>query len=468
MKLLLIVANEMMQGMPSLGVAYIASYLRKYMGLNDITIWQHIPDEPISQIKTLSPDIIGISALTEQFYVSNSLAKKITQELDVPVFLGGPHISCMPDYLPNYYSVAVLGEGEQTVLEFLQLFEQKGLDPEGMRKIKGLVFRHNSFLIKTPSREPITPLDKIPMPARGLITMDDYISEDNHVFGKYFGRGTAMFTSRGCPYNCIFCSSREFWGNIRFHSPEYVVDEMKHLIKTYNVEYLYLYDDDFVANPKRVTKIADLIEEEDINEQVKFGVQGRANLMTDRVCQDLKRMGVVMVSLGMESGVERVLGMLKSHTLTIQHIRDAVRRCKKSGFEVDGSFMIGSPTETEEEMLKTLEFIKDLKLDKFAHFITTPYPGTQIWDYAVKTGQIPNSPEDINWGIFRMRDRSLEHDPGPEKQFIFTDTESRETILKTWHLFEKERVKLYDYRWEDRVKKHTQKKSSARADRLEL
>jgi radical SAM superfamily enzyme YgiQ (UPF0313 family) len=458
MKLLLIVSNDMMQGMPSLGVAYIASYLRRYLDFDRTTIWQHIPNRPIEQIKRLSPDIIGMSASAVQFSVSNSLACQIRRDLDIPILLGGPQITSLPDYLPECYSVGVVSEGEQTTLELLQLFEQGGFDIEALRRIKGIVFHRNGHIIKTPPREPMTPLDRIPMPARDLISMDDYISEDNHVFGKYFGRGTAMFTSRGCPYDCIFCCARKAWGNIRFHSPEYVVNEMKHLIKTYNLKYIYLYDDLFVADRQRVARIADLVEQEGINEEVRFGVQGRANLMTEKVCDDLRRMGVVMVSMGMESGVDRVLRMLKTNTLTTQHVRNAVSVCKKHGFEVDGSFMIGSPTETKEEMLKTLEFIKELGLDKFAHFITTPYPGTPLWDYAVGTGQVPSDPRKVSWSMFRMTQKSaLACDENDRTQFVFADTESRETILTVWRLFEHERLKLYSYRWEDRAKKLMEK-----------
>ncbi len=454
MRLQLIVPNETMQGWPSLGVAYIASYLREYMDFNNTTIWQHLPNEPMEQIKRLSPDIIGIGALTPQLPAANSLAHGIRQELDIPVFLGGPHIGSFPEYLPEDYSAGIIGEGEQTVLEFLNLFEQRGFDLGMMKRIDGLVFHQNHRLIKTPPRKPILPLDRIPMPARDLIKMEDYVSDDNQVFGKYFGRGTAMFTSRGCPYDCMFCSARHFWGKIRFLSPEYVLNEMKHLIKTYNLRYIHLYDDLFVADRHRLTKIAELVEQEGIDDQVKFGVQARANLMTESVCQDLKRIGVVEVSMGMESGVERVLGMLKNNTLSTQQIRDAVKRCKKYGFEVDGSFMIGSPTETKEEMLKTLEFIKELRLDKFAHFLTIPYPGTQLWDYAITTGQIPKDPKRVNWGTFMMKDSSLDHrsrDRGT--QFIFTDTESRKTIMGIWRLFEKERTKLYGYQWQDRIAK---------------
>ncbi len=453
MKLLLIVANDMMQGCPSLGVAYIASYLRKYMNFNGTQIWQHIPSKPIEQIRRISPDIIGISASAIQFSASNRLAYRIGSELGIPVFLGGPQISSLPNYLPDCYCVGVIGEGEQTTLEFLQLFERKGLDTTLMKRINGLVFHQGVSLIKTPDRKPILPLDNILIPERDLIDMDDYISSDNNIFGKYFGRGTTMFTSRGCPYNCMFCAAKKLWGNIRFHSPEYVVNEMNELIDTYNVQYINIYDDLFTSDNKRLSMIADLIIREGIDRQVKFGVQARANLINEQVCRDLKRMGVVQVSMGMESGVERILHMLKGGTVTTQHIRDAVRICKKYGFEVDGTFIIGSPTETKEEMLTTLDFIKELQLDKFAHFISTPYPGTQLWEYAVKTGQIPADPEGVQWRMFMMKENSIGRKNNHEGKFILSDTESRETIINIWNLFEQERLKLFNYIWEDRIKK---------------
>ncbi len=424
------------------------------MSFNGTQIWQHIPNKPIEQIRRMSPDIIGISASAIQFPASNKLAYRIRNELGIPVFIGGPHISSLPNYLPDCYCASVIGEGEQTTLEFLRLFEQRGLDTILMKHIDGLVFHQGVSLIKTPPRRPIVPLDDIPIPARDLINMDDYISSDNNVFGKYFGKGTTMFTSRGCPYNCMFCAAKKLWGNIRFNSPEYAVNEISEIINTYNTQYINIYDDLFTSDSKRLSIIADLIQRDGIDRQVKFGVQARADLINEQVCRDLKRMGVVQVSMGMESGVERVLHMLKGGTVTTQNIRDAVRLCREYGFEVDGTFMIGSPTETREEMLATLTFIKELKLDKFAHFLSTPYPGTQLWEYAVKTGQISADPEDVQWSMLMMKENSIGRKSNHEGKFIFSDTESRETIINIWNLFEQERVKLFSYIWEDRVKKH--------------
>ena len=132
-----------------------------------------------------------------------------------------------------------------------------------------------------------------------------------------------------------------------------------------------------------------MVEKEKINEKVAFGMFGRANIFDEETCKLLKRMNTVFIEFGIESGNQRILDFLKGGTVKIKQIEDSIALCKKYGIKTSGTFIIGSPGETEEEMLQTLEFIKRLDLDKFAFFTLNPYPGTPLWDYAVKEGILP-------------------------------------------------------------------------------
>jgi anaerobic magnesium-protoporphyrin IX monomethyl ester cyclase len=225
------------------------------------------------------------------------------------------------------------------------------------------------------------------------------------------------------------------------------VGEIKALIETYGVELIHLYDDLFLINKKRLALISELIDSVGINKKVKFGILGRVDLFDEEICKYLKKMNVIHVNFGMESGCQRVLDFLKNKTITIQQTMDAVKLAKEYGFTVDGSFIIGSPDETEEEMLETLEFIKSLQLDKFAHFILTPYPGSDLWKIAEELGVVS---EEMDWSRLWMSRRHLRN---VEDQLVLNKSISKERLFEIWKIFEKERLKLFDYNWQDRFRK---------------
>lgn len=444
-KIAFIVADTKPQGCPSLGVAYLASYLRKYLDFENIEIFSYIPED-FSRIKESSPDIVGISAMSPQISAAVELSQKVKEELGIPIIIGGHHISNLPRSLPQTCDIGVIGEGEETLLELISLYDSGDLSGERLHEVKGIVFRDGDEVVLTGPRERIEPLDRIPYPARDLLDMEHFLQTGN-TFGPHFGRGTHMFSSRGCPYNCIFCASAAFWGQARTHSPEYVVGEIRSLIESYGVELIHLYDDLFIFNKSRVVGIADLICKEGIHKEVKFGILGRVNLFDEEICKYLKKMNVIHVNFGAESGNQRVLHFLKGKHVTIQQTRDAVRLAKKYGFTVDATFIIGSPDETEEEMMETLEFIKSLELDKFAHFIATPYPGTALWEMTKEQGVVS---EEMDWSKLWMSRRHIED---LKDQITVNTTMPKERLLEIWQMFEKERTKLFDYRWEEKFQK---------------
>ena len=441
MKLALIIAEKDPQGSPSLGVAYLAGYLREYFRAIEIKIFSHIPED-FSELKNFSPNVVGISAISPAFNNAINLANKIKEEMDIPVILGGPHISALPHLLPQACDVGVIGEGEETLLELIRLCENGTLTKDQLHHCRGIVFRENAEIIITARRQRIRPLDLIPLPARDLLDMEHFLQRGN-TFGPHFGRGTHMFSARGCPFKCVFCSAAAFWGAPTLHSPERTVAEIEYLIEKFGVELIHIYDDLFLIDPARIAGIADLISAKGIDNQVKFGILGRVDVFNEKICKNLKKMNVVHVNFGMESGCQRVLNFLKNTSVTIPQIREAVNLAKEYGFTVDGSFIIGSPDETEEEMMETLDFIKSLNLDKFAHFILTPYPGTKLWSIAKAQGEVS---DDMDWDKLWISRRHLK---SIEENISVNTKMSKKRLVEIWEIFEKERIKLFDYNWQD-------------------
>jgi anaerobic magnesium-protoporphyrin IX monomethyl ester cyclase len=451
MKLLLIAANSRAQAEPSLGISYLASYLRQYSHLDlEIKLLNYMPED-ISRLIRYSPDLIGLSVLTKQYSNAILFARKLKQSLDVPIIIGGHHISIIPSSLDPAFDAAVIGEGEATFLELVEYISTHRLNKTGMNNIKGLLYFDNSTPVTTAKRPLIHPLDKIPAPARDLYNMEFILNDKKNVFGLSFGRGTHMFTSRGCPFKCVFCSATSFWQRIRYNSPEYVIGEINELVSTYKVRLIHIYDDLFIAHKQRLRKIVDMIEGENINEHVEFGMFGRADIFDAETASLLKRMNTIFVEFGIETGTQRILDFLKGGRVKIAQIEKSVSLCREVGIKTGGTFIIGTPSETEQEMLATLRFIKKLRLDKFSFFTLNPFPGTPLWDYAIQHNILP---KEINWDSYEMkRTKGLTKEDIIQNsgQILIDKHISPERFAEIFDLFEKERSKLYDFKWEEAI-----------------
>jgi len=400
----------------SLGTSYIASYLRKYGAFSDVNILEVGQSLSSELLRKYNPDFVGISSVTQNFNTAKVIAAKIKKELDVPVIIGGHHITALPNNLTESMDVAVLGEGEQTTLELVEAYEENGLDKRRLSKIPGIAYRYRNKLIITPRRALIRPLDRIPFPARDLLHLNP--------------ANIYILTSRGCPYRCVFCSSSFFWRDIRFFSADYVVSEIVEVVEKYNTRYVNIYDDLFTINKKRLRKIVRLIEKEKLGQKVEFACLARANLVDDEVASLLKAMNVKTIALGLESGSDRILGYLKQSTVTVKQNKNAVNILKKHKFNVNASFIIGSPTETKEDALQTLDFLKRSKLDGGETYVLLPFPGTEVWQYGNQTGQLNDF---MNWDDFEIY-----FEENPSKRVILSDGLSREELLSILIRFKKE------------------------------
>ena len=362
MKLSLISLNKS-DSDPPLGIAYLAGYIKKYSKIDkpDINIIDR--EDPIKKCKQVKPDIFGIGAMSTNFLDANILAGKIKQEHNIPGVIGGEHISLVPEELKNSnFDIAVIGEGERTMTELHDLYTEKNeFKKEDLMKVNGIVFKdEKNNLIYTSPRKQIQPIDDIPFPDRDMLKMKEvYLVPRRAASVDNIGVYATLFTSRGCPYTCSFCAPIKFWKTTRLHSPEYVADEVEMLVNKYKVDGIHIFDDLFAVSAIRVKKIADLIQERKIN--VRFSLQSRTNLADRERLHDLKRMGVTHISYGFETGSEKMLQYLKRNAVSMENHRNAVKLSKEYGFHVGGSFIIGSPTDTKEDMIATITLIKDSK-----------------------------------------------------------------------------------------------------------
>lgn len=305
-------------------------------------------------------DIIGISAMTKDYGKAINLAERIKKFIpNMPIIIGGVHISTLPESIDPIFNVGIQGEGEQAFLNTLSI--------PHLETLRGVVVKS----------KPVSNIDELPHPNWNLVDKRYFENQPNTTWGRFCREGV-MFTSRGCPYKCAFCSTQAFWGNkVRFHSAEYVEQLVKDLVDR-GITHIQIWDDMFALNTPRLYEIADRIRKY----KVALNCQPRANLMSDKMCKDLINVGVKTCIFGFESGSQKILSYLKKDTVTIEQNYHAIRQCRKYGLGVQGSVIFGSPLETKGDMLETLSFIKNafrMGVERIWGFVLTPFPATEVW-----------------------------------------------------------------------------------------
>ena len=351
----------------------LARYLRT---LEDpaAPIWAEIR----SAITEFSPDVVGLSSKTQNFPSAMRIAR-IAKEHNpgTLVVLGGPHatlstraaLDC-PDI-----DVAVLGEGEMTLVELLKARESDA----PLSGVAGLAYRQDDHVVFTPPRTNIPDLDELPFPAEAAPrVLRDYASYPAEAFGY-------VFSARGCPYACTFCESKAIWTQkTRWRSPENVVAELKLLMER-GVRYVYFDDDTFGIRQSYIKELCGLIETECPG--LKWGCEITVGVVKERSVEYMRRSGCVVVKIGVESGNNQILrSVKKGHT--IEKAYAAVDLCRQAGIEVGAFFMIGFPEETEETLRDTLTAIKKINADNIMLSIFTPYPGSELFQVCKELGVV--------------------------------------------------------------------------------
>ena len=360
-----------------LGLGYISAYLRKYSPhVHEVVI-----ERDIDKLIAHRPDIVGLSAVSYAYSVAKDYARKVRESLPAPIWIGGSHISALPESFTRDFDVAVLGEGEVTVAELVDVYASTHMQPTNgdLSRVEGIVYWENGGMVKTPDRELMYDMDTFPIPDRQL--MDGKWGDNK----KY----PTIMTSRGCPYKCTFCATIIQWGRrFRGHSADYVCAEIEHLRNTYDCENILFYDDLFIANKKRFKEIVIALEQRGLLQGINTRCFVRVNLMDDEMCDLLARMNCNILYTGFESNSAPVLQELGKTGVKPEHNQKMIDYCRKYDFEVASCFIIGSPSERREDVLATYQFITD-NADVLQGCVVTPLmvcPGTQVWRWAVERG----------------------------------------------------------------------------------
>lgn len=373
---------------PPLGLAMIAAVLMengydvKILDLPALGLSEDILPEIVSKEK---PDVVGITALTpaiDEAIKTAELVKKT--DSNVPIVLGGAHGTILPEETLRSapaIDVVVRGEGEQTMLELVKALDEDRM--AGLNDVRGITYRSGEFIRSNPERAPILDLDSLPFPAFHLLSMDKY--RLHPPFGQRLP-AMPIITSRGCPYRCIFCSKSVFGSKYCGNSADYVIAEIQLLIEKFGIKEIKFYDDVFTLDKKRIISLCNKLKELDLD--IPWTCETRVNLVNDKLLKIMKDSGCYMIEYGIESGNQTILNNLRKD-ITLEQIIDAFKLTQAAGIDTVAYFMIGSPGETPDTIRDTIDFAKKIDPDFVQFSLTTPYPGTDLYDLAIKEGYVP-------------------------------------------------------------------------------
>jgi len=375
----------------------LAAYVHE-KGHKVVIVDQIAGENVFDRIKKLDPDFVGITATTAVIGDAYEIADWC-KERGFKVILGGVHVSVLTEEGLEHADYIVKGEGEVALVKILNG------DVGKERVITG---------------DPIMNLDELPKINRDLINMRHYQKGKDRNPGTHLHfvppntKLNSMLCTRGCPYNCIFCHNSWRGLPIRINSAKRMVEEMKELEEKHGTEAVFFMDDDLLFSKQRMREFCELYKKEGLS--IIWGCQSRVTSLKEddiEYLRMLKEAGCKQIIFGLESGNQRVLSLLKNDQTTIEQNRRAVRLVHKSGILSCGSFMIGNPSETEEELLDTKKFMLKEPLDGVGVSVTTPFPGTKLWEIVKEKGVIP---EKINWKTFNLNNLSFTlSDIPPEK-----------------------------------------------------
>lgn len=378
MKILFLSPPEEDKMFPSLGIAYLVSVLNKAgydAYLNDgAGISQK---QMMDKARKINPDVVGITMNTTNRFEALDLAREIKNTLKIPIILGGPHPSLLPEQLLKnykYIDLIIRNEGENTIVPVIQAIEGK----KKLKDIKGISYREGDKIIHNSPVEEIKNLDTLPFPEWKFFDLSKYSKQTEYPeeFRNY--PVGSIISSRGCPFLCTFCSSSELWGHkIRFRSAENVIKEIK-MLYNLGIRFFVYNDDNFTSDRERAIKICKLMIKEGLHNKMGWQCRAEVNLMNDELLTWMKKANCTMIEFGIEDCSSEGLKWFKKGHIQEQ-VKKAFELCKKHGIKIKSYFIIGGDHETKANIQRKKEYISELNPDVTSASILLAYPGTEIY-----------------------------------------------------------------------------------------
>ncbi|MCK9614368.1 MAG: B12-binding domain-containing radical SAM protein [Candidatus Omnitrophica bacterium] len=320
------------------------------------------------------PYIFGFSVLTAAFkealFISRELKKRYPDSF---IVFGGVHPTAMPQEVlwHKHIDIVITGEGEKTLIELYKHIKNK----KEFTHLENISFRNNGSIVNNKR-------------AFKLDNLDTYPKFPYHLFStKKYDLGFVL-SSRGCPYECIFCSNRVTTGRqYRYRSAGVIVEDLEMLYRQYNKRSILFLDDNFLVNKERIYLLIDEIKKKGLDKKMIFNFQARGDNVNYGILKDLHDCGFKSIFFGIETSNEEIMKIIKKNETVTQCV-DAAKLAKKIGFHVSATFIYGLPKETREDRLNCVKLSKEIGLDMVRYNNATPYPGTELYELAKKEGRL--------------------------------------------------------------------------------
>lgn len=390
---------------PPIDLAYLAGVLEREgveCRIRDYPVegkgWNALRED----LKTFAPDLLIVNVTTPTFELDMKacqIAKKLNSSI-ITAAKGG-HITVFDVKALQehpYLDIALRGEAEKTVEEIAQ--------GKPLPEVKGVTYRVKGQIKRNPDREFIDDLDSLPFPARHLLNNSLYIRPDT---GE---PQTTIQTNRGCPGECVFCLAGRLSGKrLRFRSPKNIADEIEECVSKFGIRNFFFRADTFTWNKDWVIAVCKEIINRDLN--IKWVCNSRVDTLDEERLKWMKGAGCWLISLGIESGSQRILNLMKKK-IRKEEAKRAVELCKRFNIKTYAFYLFGLPWEMEEDVKETIRFAIELDSDYSEFHLAVPFPGTELYNIVLKEGLLE--------GDFQGYDHSL-----PVARTFFL---SREDLVK--------------------------------------
>ncbi len=392
---------------PPFGLGYLATASRKN---HDVKILDGIKEKlTLTELEQIlregSFDAVGIQVFTFQIITAKSYSNLIKRILPkAKIILGGPHPSCAPDTIFDYFpgaDYAFKGEAEIGLSELLDLLSKGNVSQDSLSLVPGLVWIDSGRTIVN-KQIFVDNLDELGMPSWDLIRPNTYpLSPHGGFFRNY--PIAPIIISRGCPFSCTYCAGHLISGKkIRFRSADNVIEEIKILYHQYGIREIHIEDDNFTFNRNLVMEFCRKLKENNLSISWTCPNGVRLDTLDKDLLLAMKDVGLYSISVGIESGSERILKDMKKN-LAKEIIKEKINLIKECGLDVTGFFIIGYPTETKDDIMETIDFARSLALKRASFSLFKPFPGTEITRNLIEKGELKGISEE-DWAHFVLAD----------------------------------------------------------------
>jgi len=392
------ILKKIIRSMFPTGLGYIAGYLHKKQICKCYIVDEMLDDIDDATLARLvnampKPRVIGLGVVTASVGPAFDIGRRVMQiDPEALVVMGGIHVTVLPHEALEYKAahIVVRGEGEEIFADFMETLLAGG----DWHAHAGLSWIDESGVIHdNPDRALVKDLDELPPFPFHLFAHNRH----RYTVGFY-----SILSSRGCPYKCTFCSTRSMTAlSYRYHSEERVVEEIETLVNLYGAQSIFLIDDNFAVNKKRLNRLCDAIIAKGLHKKVSFEGSMRADNADPSIFAKLRETNFQVLSYGLETGSERLMTMIKKGE-TVQQVIDGIKLADSYGFKVCTTIIFGFPTETAQDRWDAIKMVYALPLDSVRFNILTPYPGTPLFDQIKAEGTCRIAPEWANFSVQYM------------------------------------------------------------------